>query len=86
MVRVVSLDIQVGSCIYLDVCLFWSIAYALKVESSPFRVIPLLSDSSPCRGNLLFQVQGAHGETAHHRGRFRRKLSCALGFLMYYMY
>ena len=57
-----------------------------KVESNPFRVIPLLSDSSPRRGNLLFQLQGAHGETAHHRGRFRRKPGCGFGFVMYYMY
>ena len=49
-----------------------------KVESNPIRVIPLLSDSSPRRGNLLFQVQGAHGETAHHRGRFRRSRVVAL--------
>ena len=46
------------------------------MESSPLRAIPLLSDSSPRRGNLLFQVQGAHGETAHHRGRFRKKPDC----------
>ena len=51
-----------------------------SVESNPFRVIPLLSDSSSHRGNLLFQVQGVHGETAHHRGRFRRKPSCGFGF------
>ena len=44
------------------------------VESNPFRVIPLLSDSS------------SHRETAHHRGRFRRKSSCDFGFVMYYMY
>ena len=56
------------------------------VESSPFRAIPLPSDSSPCRGNLLFQVQGAHGETAHPRGRFRRKPGCGFGFGMSYMY
>ena len=56
------------------------------MESSPFRAIPLLSDSSPRRGNLLFQVQGAHGETAHPRGRFRRKPGCGFGFGMYYMY
>ena len=49
-------------------------------------VIPLLSDSLPRRGNLLFQVQGAHGETTHHRGRFRRKPSCDFGFVIYYMY
>ena len=37
--------------------------------SNPFRVIPLLGDSSPCRGNI-FQVQGAFEETTHLRGRF----------------
>ena len=57
-----------------------------SVESSPFRVIPLLSDSSPRRGNLLFQVQGTHGEMAHHRGCFRRKPSGGFCFVMYYMY
>ena len=56
------------------------------MESSPFRVIPLLSDSSPRRGNLLFQVQGAHGEMAHYRGCFRRKPSRGFGFVMYYMF
>ena len=56
------------------------------VESSPLRVIQLLSDSSPHRGNLLFQVQGAHGETTHHRGLFRRNPSYGFGFVMYYMY
>ena len=33
------------------------------MESNLYKVIPLLSDSSARRGNLLFQVQGAHGET-----------------------
>ena len=56
------------------------------MESNSFRVIPLLSDSSPRRENLLFQVQGAHGEMAHHRGRFKRKPSCGFGFVMYSMY
>ena len=28
-------------------------------ESNPFKVIPLLGDSSPCRGNIFFQVHGA---------------------------
>ena len=40
------------------------------MESNPFRVILLLSDSSPRRVNLLFQVQGAHGETAHLEADF----------------
>ena len=40
------------------------------VGSNSFRVIPLLGISSPCRGNILFQVQGAYEETAHLRGRF----------------
>ena len=34
------------------------------MENNPFRVIPLLSDSSPCRGNI-FQVQGELEKTAH---------------------
>ena len=29
------------------------------MESNPFRVIPLLGVSSPCRENIFFQVQGA---------------------------
>ena len=49
-------------------------------------VIPLLSISSPRRGNLLFQVQGANGETTHPRGRFRRKPSSGFGFDDVYMY
>ena len=26
--------------------------------SNPFRVIPLLGDSSPCRGNIFFRCRG----------------------------
>ena len=48
------------------------------VESNPFRVISLLSDSSPRRGNLLFQVQVAHGETAHHRAALEESRVVAL--------
>ena len=40
------------------------------VGSNSFRVIPLLGITSPCGGNILFQVQGAYEETAHLRGRF----------------
>ena len=40
------------------------------VGSNPFRVIPLLGDSSPCGGNILFQVQGAFEKMANRRGRF----------------
>ena len=36
-----------------------------SVESNPLRVIPLLSDSSPCRGKCFFQVQGALEKTTH---------------------
>ena len=39
-----------------------------QVENSPLWVIPLLSDSSPRRGNLLLQVQGACEGTARPRG------------------
>ena len=50
-------------------------------------VIPLLGISSPCRGNILFQVQGAYEKTTHLRGRFRRKSGCGFdGFIMYDMY
>ena len=38
------------------------------MESSPLRVIPLLSISSPCRGILFLQVQGACEGTARPRG------------------
>ena len=58
-------DIQVGSCIYLSVCLLWSIALHLG-GSSPLRAILLLSFSSPRRGTpFIFQVQRALEETAH---------------------
>ena len=68
-VRDDEVDIQVGSCIFLNVCLFWSIAYALRWRVAHLaRVIPLLSISSPRHGNLLFQVQGAHGDMARPRG------------------
>ena len=57
------------------------------MKSNPFRVIPLLGDSSPDRGNLLFQVQGAFEETAHLKDRFSRKPGCGFdGFMMYDMY
>ena len=29
------------------------------VESNPFRVIPLLGDSSPCRGNYIISGTGS---------------------------
>ena len=41
-----------------------------QVESSPFRVIPLLSISSPCRGNIFFR----------YRERTRRRLILEVGF------
>ena len=50
--------------------------------SNPFRVIPLLGISSPRRENILFQVQGAHEEMAHLRGRYRRKSGCGFGVLV----
>ena len=52
------------------------------VESNPLRVIPLLSISSPCRGNYIISGTGAHEETTHHRDRFRRKPGCGFGFMM----
>ena len=52
------------------------------VGSNPLRVIPLLGDSSPYRG-ILFSGTGGVVETAHRRGRFRRKSGCGFGFVMY---
>ena len=41
------------------------------MESNPFRVIPLLGDSSPCQGIIFFfQVQGALDETVHLEADF----------------
>ena len=52
------------------------------VGSNPFRVIPLLGNSSPVEG-YYFQVQGVVEETAHPRGCLRRKSGCGFGFVMY---
>ena len=38
--------------------------------SNPFRVIPLLGDSSPCRGNIFFR----------YRERSKRRLILEAGF------
>ena len=38
--------------------------------SNPFRVIPLLGDSSPCRGNIFFK----------YRERSRRRLILEIDF------
>ena len=51
------------------------------MESNPIRVIPLLGISSPCQENILFQVQGAHGETVHHRDRVEESRVVALVLL-----
>ena len=40
------------------------------MESNSFRVIPLLGDSSPCRGDF-FQVQGAFKKMAHVEADFQ---------------
>ena len=29
------------------------------MDSNPLRVIPLLGDSSPCRGNIFFRYKGS---------------------------
>ena len=39
------------------------------MESSPFRVIPLLSISSPCQGILFYRYRGACEGTARPRDR-----------------
>ena len=40
------------------------------MASNPFRVIPLLGDSSPCRGNIFFR----------YRERSRRRLILEVDF------
>ena len=60
-VRDDELDIQVGSCIYLNVCLFWNIALHLG-RISPLRAIPLLSISSPCRGCYFTGTGSVRGD------------------------
>ena len=51
------------------------------MESNPFRVIPLLGDSSPCRGNISFQVQGAFKKMAHVEADFQESRVVALMLL-----
>ena len=43
-------------------------------------VIPLLGISSPCRGNILFQVQGAYKETTHLEADFEESRVVSLVF------
>ena len=50
------------------------------MESNPFRVIPLLGDSSPCRGNI-FQVQGAFEMMLTLEANFEESRVMALMFL-----
>ena len=61
----------------------WSNGEQCRKVAATSRRPHVATSSSPCRGNLLFQVQGAHGETAHPRDRFRRKPGCGFGFVMY---
>ena len=53
------------------------------MESNPFRVIPLLGDSSPCRGNIFFQVQRELEKKALLRDRFEESRVVALVFVGY---
>ena len=54
-------------------------------QSQPGTPMNPTAYTHPVEG-YYFQVQGAHEETAHHRGRFRRKLDCGFVIMMYYMY
>ena len=60
-------DIQVGSCICLNV--FGCHYMCPQVGSNPCRIIPLLGIAHPVEGKLI-QVQGVFGKTALTRGRF----------------
>ena len=50
------------------------------MESNPFRVIPLLGDSSPYRGNI-FQVQGPLEKTTQLEADFEESRIVALMLL-----
>ena len=47
-----------------------------KVESSPLRVIPLLSISSPCRGILFYKYRERARRRLVLETKFRRKPEC----------
>ena len=55
------------------------------MESNPGRKLSLLSFAHPVEGSL-FQVYGATGKAALIRGRFRIKLGCGFGIIMYDIY
>ena len=66
--RIGYVDIQVGSCICLSVCLCFAMTCALRWGSNPCRKLSLLGFFHPIEGSL-FQVQGVYRKTALTRSR-----------------
>ena len=67
LLHIYHVDIQVGSCICLNV--FDYHYMCTQVESNPCRKLSLLGIAHPVEGKL-FQVQGVFGKTALIRGHF----------------
>ena len=51
------------------------------VESNPFRVIPLLGDSSPCRGTIFFRYRGCSRRQLFSETDFEEKPGCGFDIL-----
>ena len=56
------------------------------MESSPFRVIPLLSISLPCRGNIFFRYRERARRRLVLEAEFEKKTGLWLWFYYVYMY
>ena len=56
------------------------------MESSPLRAIPLLSISSPCRGNIFSGTRSARGDGSSYRLSLEEKMDCGFGFCDVHMY
>ena len=62
-------DIQVGSRIYLSVCLLWSITYALRWRVTHLGLFNYWAIAHPVEG-ISFQVQGAFLKTTQLEADF----------------
>ena len=72
-------DIQVGSCIFLNAFMF-NHCMCTKVGSNPCRRLSLLGIAHPVEGSL-FQVQRVFGMMTLIRGRFENKVDMWLWYL-----